>query len=134
MRLHRRSFSKVNLLDVLKRKKSNLAKFLSDSGIVTYELLVDRCNSMGVVPPEEDVFFVALGRKQEDVPNVSSPAEGVVILEPPTLISEKSGKPVTEYPDLTIDPSLSEESQVTDAVTQSEIDTAGQFRQKKKKV
>ena len=61
MRLHQRSISKVTLLSLLKRRKSDLKRFLSDTGIVTYELLKSRCDSMGVIQPEEKDFINASG-------------------------------------------------------------------------
>lgn len=133
MRLNRRNTSKVSLTDILRRKKTTLTKFLAESGIVTYELLVSRCDSMGLVPPDENVFFEALGRKQTDAPVVSSPAEGVVVLDPPVLVSEKTGKPVTDYPDFSLESEDLKDSQVTDAVTQLD-DTSSQKSQKKKRV
>lgn len=156
MRLNRKSLSKVSLLDLLKRRRSNLTKFLSDTGIVTYELLVDRCNSMGVIPPEESLFFDTIGRKQDDAPAISSPAEGVIILNPPSIISEKSGLPVTNFPDLeqnhqnVFSPQetlqeqaqvASDEASVSDVATDTsdqevesqEFDSTNYFKSKKKK-
>lgn len=157
MRLNRKSLSKVSLMDLLKRRRSNLTKFLSDTGIVTYELLVERCNSMGVIPPDESFFFDTIGRKQDDAPAISSPAEGVVILNPPTIISEKSGLPVTNFPDLEkiveeslpagpkdldiIPQNVSDVMNTSDSapdasdveVESQEYDSANYFRSKKKK-
>ena len=49
MRLQPKSISKVTLLNLLRRKRSSLKQFLLNNGIVTYELLVSRCNSMGEI-------------------------------------------------------------------------------------
>jgi len=93
MRLHQRSISKVTLLNVLRRRKSSLKKFLQETGIVTYELLKTRCDSMGVIPPEEDDFLKASGVESADLPRtVSSPAEGLIVLEPPDLVKENTGE------------------------------------------
>lgn len=80
MRLSKNSISKVNLSDILRRRRKTLSQFLNEFGIVTYELLVSRCNSMGVVPPSEEKFLAATGGNP---PQVSSPSEGVVIVETP---------------------------------------------------
>jgi len=94
MRLHQRSISKVTLLNVLKRRKSDLKRFLSDTGIVTYELLKSRCDSMGVIPPEEREFLDAIGTDSTGTASVSSPAEGLIVLGPPKIINELTGKEV----------------------------------------
>jgi len=93
MRLQKKSLSKIALLDLLRRKKSSLQKYLAETGIVTYELLVARCESNGLVPPAESEFLKASGRTTV-APCVSSPTEGVVVLEPPAIvkiISEQDG-------------------------------------------
>lgn len=90
MRLQQKSISKVNFLDILRRRKTNLSKFLDETGIVSYNLLVTRCNSMGVNPPTEKQFLEAKG--EQTTPEVSSPAEGVVVLTPPEIIVESTGK------------------------------------------
>lgn len=99
MRLHQKSISKVSLLSVLKRRKSNLKTFLQETGIVTYELLKTRCDSMGVIPPEETEFFEAAGMTSADAPrSVSSPTEGLIVLEPPTLVKENTGENLVDEP------------------------------------
>jgi hypothetical protein len=89
MRLHDRSLSKISLLDTLKRRRTNLKKYLSDAGIVTYELLVKRCESMGLIPPTEEEFEKSSGTNSM---KISSPSEGIVVLDPPRLTEEHSGK------------------------------------------
>ena len=79
MRLHKNSISKVNLTDILRRRKKSLQQFLDETGIVTYELLKERCRSMGVSPPDEEQFLNVMGR---GMPEVSSPAEGVIVIAP----------------------------------------------------
>jgi hypothetical protein len=116
MRLNKNTFSKVSLLSVLKRKKISFQKYLDENGIVTYGLLVSRCNSMGMVPPTENEFLELTGRKHDETPKVSSPAEGVVILEPPQIISEKTGKPIEDFPAESFPEAVHD--QITDAVTQ----------------
>lgn len=81
MRLQSKSISKVALVDILRRRRSNLEKYLQESGIVTYELLQERCNSMGVLTPSKEAFLKAKGTKDTDAPSVSSPTEGIVVIE-----------------------------------------------------
>lgn len=80
MRLNKKSISKVSLLDLLRRKHSNLEKFLNENGIVTYDRLVARCASIGVVPPSEDQFNDSMGNPK--MHQFSSPTEGIVVLNP----------------------------------------------------
>jgi hypothetical protein len=94
MRLHNHSLSKVSLSDVLRKRRTNLKKFLDDSGIVTYELLAARCASMGVLVPAEDEFNLAKGIDSSMTPEVSSPTEGVLVLNSPPIILESTGKSV----------------------------------------
>ena len=134
MRLHQRSISKVTLLSLLKRRKSDLKRFLSDTGIVTYELLKSRCDSMGVIQPEEKDFINASGVNAAGIALVSSPTEGLIVLDPPKIINELTGKEV-EMPD--IDPMLKEELPiVAEELITNTADTAQeheQFLKKKKK-
>jgi len=118
MRLHQKSISKVSLLSVLKRRKSGLKSFLQETGIVTYELLKNRCDSMGVIPPEESEFLDAVGVTSADAPrNVSSPTEGLIVLDPPALVKENTGELLVEVDSSTVnttsDSSL-EEAQIQD--------------------
>ena len=92
MRLHQRSISKVNLFDILRRRRKTLKEFLIETGIVTYETLVLRCASMGVVPPDESQFNEATGKSSDAEFLASSPTEGVVVLDPPPVVEESTGK------------------------------------------
>jgi hypothetical protein len=84
MRLQKKSLSKVSLLDLLRRKRTNLTDYLGETGIVTYDLLVKRCNSIGLLPPSEDHFLKAKGYPITH--EVSSPTEGIVVLEPAIVV------------------------------------------------
>ena len=86
MRLQKKSLSRITLNDLLRRRKTNLERFLSDMGIVTYERLVSRCASMGVTPPTEEQFTRLRG---DQVHEISSPTEGVVVLNPAPLTPEE---------------------------------------------
>jgi hypothetical protein len=96
MRLHNRSLSKVSLKDILRRRKTDLKIFLNENGIVTYELLLERCKSMGVVPPEESEFLDSREVQKNILPTLSSPAEGLIVLKPLAIVSEKTGDSVID--------------------------------------
>lgn len=76
----------IKLNDLLKKRGLTLKDFLKNMGIATYTTLVQQCQSMGVSCPSEQDFKDALG----DV--VSSPQEGVVVLDPPTLTKDSGQK------------------------------------------
>lgn len=80
MRLQSRNYSKVTLNDILRKKRKTLKQFLNEMGIVTYELLKSRCQTMGIQPPDEQDFNNTLGNPL--VPETSSPTEGVIVLAP----------------------------------------------------
>lgn len=76
----------IKLTDLLKKRKTNLKNYLASSGITTYVTLQQKCNSLGVSAPSEAEFHDAV-----DVV-VSSPQEGVVVLDPPTLLKDSGEK------------------------------------------
>lgn len=124
MRLQKKSYSRVSLTDLLRRKRSNLKKFLTETGIVTYELLLMRCESMGVVPPSASEFLAAKGNPV--LHEISSPTEGVVVIQAPP---EETSVETTEN---------SEESVLTEHVPNTDnstdpIVTTDAFSKKKKK-
>ena len=80
MKFQKKSVSKIALTDLLRRKRTNLGKYLADNGIFSYELLLSRCFSIGVIPPTEDQFLKARGLN--GLCEVSSPTEGIVVLNP----------------------------------------------------
>lgn len=94
MRLQKKSLSKLTLDSLLRKKRSTLENFLKETGIVTYETLEMRCNSIGVIPPEKEKFLKAMGNPI--VHEYSSPAEGIVVLNPPQESQENSGGDVLE--------------------------------------
>lgn len=84
----------IKLTDLLRRRKTTLKKFLQNMGIVTYSTLEQKCKKMGVSPPAEDDFKEALGVV------VSSPQEGILVLDPPLLTKESGEKvPVDSFAD-----------------------------------
>jgi len=132
MRLHERSISKVTLLNVLKRRKSNLKRFLEETGIVTYELLLTRCDSMGVIPPEEQEFLDATGAEAKGTATVSSPAEGVIVLNPPKIVNELTGQR-EEIPDVKVDSADTPEASLEDSPKETSAEFEDSALKKKKK-
>lgn len=70
----------IRLVDLLRKRKTNLKQFLLSSGIVSYTILVQKCEKMGVSAPTEAEF------KDISRPFTSSPQEGIIVLDPPTLL------------------------------------------------
>lgn len=76
----------IKLVDLLKKKKTNLKQFLASLGITTYIKLEQKCNSLGVSMPPHEEFQLAVG----DI--VSSPQEGIIVLDSPTLLNDTGKK------------------------------------------
>lgn len=76
----------IKLVDLLKKRKTTLKQFLDNYGIVTHSTLITKCDSMGVSPPSEIEF-----KKIVNVA-ISSPQEGIVVLDSPVLLSENTGE------------------------------------------
>ena len=83
----------ISLENLLRRRRSSLKEFVTNSGVTTYEFLLERCERMGVAPPSRHTF-------ESIVPPVvnSSPTEGVIVLESPPLISESTGEEI-DFPE-----------------------------------
>jgi len=77
----------IKLENILRKKKTTLKSFLSSSGIFSYQTLLQKCEKMGVSPPSEKEFREAVG----DVA-VSSPQEGIIVLDSPALLKETGEK------------------------------------------
>ena len=86
MRLQQKSLSKVTLESLLRKKRTTLENFLKETGIVTYDRLVSRCSSIGVVPPDESKFLEAKGNPVTH--EYSSPTEGIVVVNPDPVSDE----------------------------------------------
>lgn len=84
-----KNMPRLKLVDLLRRRKMTLRQLLDEFGITTYAGLVIRCERMGVAPPPEEDFKVAFPDKP-----VNSPQEGVVVLEPPPVVDEISGREI----------------------------------------
>jgi hypothetical protein len=79
---------RLNLKDLLRRRKMTLMQFLSEFGITTYEGLAIRCDRMGVTPPSQQDFNAVIPPEVY----VNSPTEGVVVLEALPVIAESTGE------------------------------------------
>ena len=89
-RIRLRNTSRLRLTDMLRKRKMTLKMFVDELGITTHESLIARCNRMGVEAPSVEEFS-KLG-----IAIVTNPTEGVIVLEPPPVILEQTGKPVEE--------------------------------------
>lgn len=75
-------------MNLLRRRKTTLKAMLNEFGITTYEGLLTRCERTGVEAPTLEQFLAACPEV------VNSPAEGVLVLEPPRVISELDGNDI----------------------------------------
>lgn len=66
-----------------------LEQFIDEFGITTHEMLVIRCDRMGVNAPSEDAFKAVVGTTV-----VSSPTEGVVVLDALPIFDEATGEQI----------------------------------------
>lgn len=98
----------LSLFDLLKKRRITLEKFTKDFGITTHTTLAKKCESIGVSPPSEEEFKKALGG------TFSSPQEGIVVLDPPTLTKDDGTKvSVDEFLQVEDPPPAVEEQQTT---------------------
>lgn len=94
----------IRLVDLLKKRRTNLKSFLTSYGIVSYSTLLQKCSNMGVSAPSEQEFKNTLGVAAE----ASSPQEGVVVLDPPVLIKELTGEKISVDDKVDFEPQLPE--------------------------
>lgn len=73
---------RLKLGDLLRRRKMSLKTFMDEFGVTTYEALTFRCKRLGVQEPEESEFNAL------NMPLVSDPSEGVIVLSAPLEASE----------------------------------------------
>jgi hypothetical protein len=85
-----KNLPRLKLEDLLRRRKTTLAKHMKEFGITTYEGLLERCFRMGVEPPSQQQFLSVAPTV------VNNPQEGVVVLEAPPVIEEATGKKITD--------------------------------------
>jgi len=79
MRLKSKNRSKLTLASLLRRRKTDLKKFVSECGLDTYEALLSRCDSLGVDPPTPQEYD-----------------DAKVLIKPPVISSQVVTVPVSE--------------------------------------
>jgi hypothetical protein len=105
----------IKLTDLLRKRKTNLKDFLASTGIISYVTLSQKCDKMGVSPPPEEDFQSAAGAP------VSSPQEGIVVLDPPALLKD-TGKKIQV--DVKVDPpAVAEPQPIIAEDVKSDVDT-----------
>lgn len=87
---------KLRLQDLLRKRKRTFEDWLTESGVSTYVELKRWCARVGVGPPSEDEWH-----KLKPV-QVSSPPDGVVVLEPPPeapkrVVRKKKDDPFSDF-------------------------------------
>lgn len=80
----------IKLSDLLRKRKMTLSKFINEFGLLSYESLCARCERIGVAPPSVDLYNKAKG---DEI--VSSPTDGIIVLDFPKIIKEKTGEELT---------------------------------------
>lgn len=131
-RITLKNLPRLKLTELLRRRKMTLKQLLDSFGITTYAGLVNHCERVGVNPPSEAEFRVA-----HPLPPVNSPQEGVVVLEPPPVVDEISGKHID--PDAPVMPKVKVLSDLptanddSDLTTFDEPTTGSQKKLRKKK-
>lgn len=81
-----KNLPRLKLSDLLRRRKMTLDWFINESGVQTYEALCARCHRLGVQPPPESAW------KELRPETVSSPSDGIVVLDPPEVTEESTGR------------------------------------------
>lgn len=90
---------RLRLADVLRRRRTTLKALVSELGVSTYAGLTNWCARMGIAPPPQEEFDVLFPPR-----TVNSPQEGVVVLEPPPVLDELSGRPID--PEAPVEPGV----------------------------
>ncbi len=81
---------RLRLVDVLRRRRTTLKALVTELGLTTYSGLEIWCGRMGIVAPPEVDFNLIFSSAPEA--RVNSPREGVIVLEPPPVIAESTGR------------------------------------------
>jgi len=80
----------ISLVDLLRKRKMTLEKFVNEFGLASFESLKIRCERMGVAPPSEELY-----NSVKSTVVVNSPPDGILVMEAPKFIAENSGKELT---------------------------------------
>lgn len=90
---------RLRLADVIRRRRTTLKSLVNDLGVSTYAGLSNWCHRMGVAPPSQEEFEAIFPPAQ-----VNSPQEGVIVLEPPPVVDELSGRTID--PEAPVEPTI----------------------------
>lgn len=90
MRIILKNTPRLQLADLLKRRKMTLLQFVTEHAITTYEGLCARCEWMGVSPPTDEQYKVGVPSQAI----VNNPQEGIIVVEAPIVIDEMSGRSI----------------------------------------
>lgn len=78
----------LKLNDLLRKRKTTLKKFITETGITSYGRLQEKCQKLGVSAPTEDEFKTIMPE------HVTQQQEGIVVLDPPPLLKETTGQKI----------------------------------------
>lgn len=78
----------LKLNDLLRKRKTSLKKFITETGITSYGKLQEKCQKLGVSAPSEEEFKAIVPEP------VTLQQEGIVVLDPPPLIKEGTGQKI----------------------------------------
>lgn len=92
MKVNLKNMPRLQLKDLLRRRKMTLRQLLDESGTTTFAGLCQYCDRLGVGSPTETEFNVAFPAAIM----ISNPQHGVVSLPPLPIISEVTGKEIEE--------------------------------------
>lgn len=92
---------RLRLADVIRRRRTTLAALIKEIGLTTYTGLEIWCGRMGISAPTLAEFHAVV---PQTIPKVSSPQEGVIVLEPPPVIDEHTGRRID--PDAPVTPGI----------------------------
>ena len=92
---------KIGIMDLLKRRKTDLGTWLREGGITCYSELVHRCDRLGARPITEEEY------KKHVPEQASKQTEGVIVLAPAAIVIDN---PRGEVVDATLDTVLSDPS------------------------
>ena len=80
-----KNLPQLHISTLLRRRKIRPKDWLQQQGITNYEALLRRCANVGCAPWTQEEFL------KFKLPVVNSPSDGIVVLEPPLVIDEKTG-------------------------------------------
>lgn len=89
-RVNIKNLPQLRLADLLRRRKMTLNSFIEESGVQTYEALALKCERLGCVPPLREEWQALRPAI------VSSPSDGVIVMDPVPALVEEEEVPETD--------------------------------------